>query len=286
MDKSRSALVLEIEIRLPNLPNENYRSYRVFTVPAFIGNETVELQSNVQAIGVSENGNVIAFTSCINKSQVYYCTHQLGVSTNQCYAQLFFDQSSIVQNYCPFTVVQTKITCFVKQIETGLLISTKNEMPVHQIATGPNLFAKRGKNQNNIFLLENTKIVKSLRCNGRDYRTQNSDIFSTVNITIHTNYTVGVIGHNSMNYNVKQFLTKLDSNITDQSGAHEKLLDHVVEQFTSVKNKYLILISIMAIIVVIVGIKMGQFVYKWYHLIRQRRCYRSTTHISLEDTKV
>ena len=246
MDKTRSALVLEIQIKLPKFPTERYKGYRVHTVPLFRKNNTVELQSNVQTIGVSESGNVVAFTNCVDKSQIYYCTHQLGVSVSQCHAQLFFDTNFINQNYCLFRVIRTNMTCFVKRIEQGLIISSKNNIQIHEITLESNIFKNKGKDIKHIFLLRNNEIVKSVRCNGRDYHTELSHSAPVINVTVHNNYSVNN-DHDNINKRVNHLLAELDNNMGYQQIQHESLKDHV-RDIVSFSVPVLILFSLLTII--------------------------------------
>ena len=198
-DDKVSSIILGLNIEIPNTPVLEYEVLHFGSIPIFIGQQAFQVSLSNSFLVVNtenhEHEESVTFDArtCEKRGRFKICSERSRPRNEFC-LRVAWKTKSLPKD-CQLTPVPGHHTCFWHKITDGYVISSANVLKVHTNPLVPTaeVFEAKLKELNGIGVLRsNSKVIRSVMCDGRMVRTQASKRLEPYNITI-----VGLSGENS-----------------------------------------------------------------------------------------
>ena len=182
-DTQKQNVVIVIRITAPETDIRSHKILKVSTIPIFEPNNVTEgthrrqiweLSTTARYIAVStdpKNTLVVGFKDCDYKYDHYECRERISSSDEKC-IMYSMNNSTEIQNFCYHETRSTTLTCIYKRARSGIVISTTENLHVHESAPVDSLFDRPAVPNTGLFFMENkARRTRSIYCSHQLVRT-------------------------------------------------------------------------------------------------------------------
>ena len=227
----RNKYAVELSISVPESLVSNYTLYRLATIPVYdaahdVYRHLVNLDGTTLA-HLKNRDESILLTDCTMKNRMHICTSHADHTRQdpECITHLVSNST----RSCRTTTVTENVNCIAKDLESGILLSTRQPVLIHKHGLKQTFSAYSGTATGVTFLQNNPETSVSVECAGL--------IHSTI---LQIEGTVDVLHHDAFNWSVMTTHTnpELERRISETRKEIDQHIAHLNGSFITSLSSY------------------------------------------------